>query len=518
MLAPRVFVLLLVFVFSCTSSPKKTDDAGNIRTVTLLFTNDFESAYDPTTAFWRDDLQHIGGVAQLATLIDSLRNSQPNVFLFDAGDIFTGTLSKLTLGELPFELMITMGYDAMAIGNHEFEYGWEEFIQQKHRAPFPVLGANLFYKGTDIPYAQPYAIIEREGIRIGVIGILGQDAATALIPSHIAGVEVIEPRVAVQEAIDLLRSQVDLVVLLTHQGKTAPMQTNDEDPSVKRDIEADIKLAGAVEGIDVLLGGHADAGTEEPVVHPQTGTLIMQTYGQGFHLGYLQLEIDLAQDKILSFEGKLIPVNSDQLEPHPIVAKKLSDYRTRYPEIGEIVGQTDSRLNRLYNQESDIGNLFADIIKEETQSSIGLIPSGGIRKDLPQGKITREDLLDAFPFTDNVVTLNMTGNILMEVLEQSLTLERGILQVSGIKVFYDLAMPEGQRVKNVDVDKKPLESDRSYQVATIQILAQGGDLYKPFLKAQVLNNDLGLFSQMLEDYFQSKELVAVPQHGRLIPK
>jgi len=123
------------------------------------------------------------------------------------------------------------------------------------------------------------------------------------------------------------------------------MQTNDEDPSVKRDIEADIKLAGAVEGIDVLLGGHADAGTEEPVVHPQTGTLIMQTYGQGFHLGYLQLEIDLAQDKILSFEGKLIPVNSDQLEPHPIVAKKLSDYRARYPEIGEIVGQTDSRLN-----------------------------------------------------------------------------------------------------------------------------------------------------------------------------
>ena len=207
-----------------------------------------------------------------------------------------------------------------------------------------------------------------------------------------------------------------------------------------------------------------------------------------------------------------------QLEPHPIVAKKLSDYRARYPEIREIVGQTDNRLNRLYNQESDIGNLFADIIKEETQSSIGLIPSGGLRKDLPQGKITREDLLDAFPFTDKVVTFNMTGNILLEVLEQSLTLERGILQVSGIKVFYDLAMPEGQRVKNVDVNKKPLESDRSYQVATIQILAQGGDLYKPFLKAQVLNNDLGLFSQMLEDYFQSKELVAVPQHGRLIPK
>ena len=139
-------------------------------TVTLLFTNDVESAYDPIPAFWLDDQEMIGGIAEMTTLIRTIRQTEPNVFLFDSGDVFTGALAKLTEGRLAFELMITMGYDAMAIGNHEFEYGHEIFAWQKNRAPFPVLGANFFYKETDHPYAQAHAIVERNGVRIGVIG------------------------------------------------------------------------------------------------------------------------------------------------------------------------------------------------------------------------------------------------------------------------------------------------------------------------------------------------------------
>jgi 2',3'-cyclic-nucleotide 2'-phosphodiesterase (5'-nucleotidase family) len=156
------------------------------KVVTLLFTNDVESAYDPIPAFWRDDMESIGGIAEMTTLIRELRKTEPNPFLFDSGDIFTGALAKLTEGELAFELMITMGYDAMVIGNHEFEYGAEVFAREKSRAPFPVLGANLFYRGTSHPFAQPHAVLERNGVRIGVIGIMGQDAATAIIPSFIA--------------------------------------------------------------------------------------------------------------------------------------------------------------------------------------------------------------------------------------------------------------------------------------------------------------------------------------------
>lgn len=104
-------------------------------TITLLFTNDVESAYDPIPAFWLDDMSTIGGIAEMTTLIEELRQTEPNLFLFDSGDIFTGALAKLTKGALSFELMITMGYDAMAIGNHEFEYGHEVFAWAKNRAP-----------------------------------------------------------------------------------------------------------------------------------------------------------------------------------------------------------------------------------------------------------------------------------------------------------------------------------------------------------------------------------------------
>ncbi|MFT7286878.1 MAG: 5'-nucleotidase/UDP-sugar diphosphatase [Halieaceae bacterium] len=120
---------------------------------TLLFTNDFERAYDPIDTFWRDDIQRIEGIAELATLIQPIRENNPAVFLFDVGDIFTGSLARRTSGAVSLDFMQLMRYDAMSIGNHEFEYGWEVFAREKSRAPFPILGANLFYAGTEHPYA-----------------------------------------------------------------------------------------------------------------------------------------------------------------------------------------------------------------------------------------------------------------------------------------------------------------------------------------------------------------------------
>ena len=517
----RAICLLVIFSFSPELFGAETTTPKNhktTQTITLLFTNDLESTYDPVLAYWRDDMEHIGGIAQLATLIDDFRASEENVFLFDAGDIFTGVLAKLTRGEVSFELMNTMGYDAVTIGNHEFEYGWQVLARQKHRVPFPVLGANLFYKDTGIHFAQPYSIIERAGIRIGVIGILGQDAATALNPPNIAGLEVRDPKLIVPEYVKLLRPDVDLVVLLTHQGKTAPMQTDDEaHPEIKRDIGADIELAGIVDGIDVLLGGHADAGTEEPIIQPQTGTLIMQTYGQGFHLGFLQLQVDLEMGEVLSYEGRLVPVDSDRLEPHARVAEKLAAYRSRYSDIYEVVGFASDRLSRRYNEESDLGNLFADIRRAETGAEIGVSLSGAIRRDIPAGPVTIAMLLDAYPFIDDIVTLRLSGANIIKALERSLSLERGIMQVSGMTVRYDPARPVGSRVLEVRVGEDVLRQDATYTVAAGSFLLNGGDNYTEFLDSEVIavRRD---FAQALVDYFKSRDVVGIPVRGRLLPR
>ncbi len=488
------------------------------KTVTLIFTNDFESAYDPIDAFWREDVTRIGGIAHLATLIDQIRRDEENVFLFDAGDIYTGTLAKLTKGELPFELMISMQYDAMSIGNHEFEYGWQEFARQKDRVAFPVLGANLFYKGSDHPYAQPYAIVERSGIRIGVIGILGQDAATALIPSNIAGVEVRDPKPLVKQYVKMLRPQVDLVVLLTHQGKTAPMQTDDEaHEELQRDIQADIELAGVVEGIDVLFGGHADAGTRTPIVHKDTGTLIMQTYGQGYHLGYLQLLLDKSTGKVKSYDGKLITVDSDRYSAHPQLLAKLELYRARYPEIYASAGTAEHGLTRQYNLESDLGNLFADILRDATGTNIGLMPSGALRKDLPKGSIRRVDLLDAFPFTDRIAIVELSGDTLLKVMEQGLSLERGILQVSGLQVHYNPNNEIGSRILSASSGGIPIDPLSNYRVSTVEILAQAGDKFVQFSQASDIVYANVTFAEALANYFDSHTPVSAPQRGRLIP-
>jgi len=486
------------------------------KTVTLLFTNDIESAYDPIPAFWLDDQEMIGGIAEMTTLINTLRRTEPNVFLFDSGDIFTGALAKLTEGRLAFELMITMGYDAMAIGNHEFEYGHEIFAWQKNRAPFPVLGANLFYKDTGHPYAQAHAVIERNGIRIGVIGIMGQDTVSAIIPSFIAPLDVTPPAAAVQRSVDELRDDVDLIVLLAHQGKTAPMQTDAEsDPRLMRDIDADIALAGAVSGVDVLFAGHADAGTTAPVVHEKTGTLIMQTYGQATHLGFLRLTLDTETGSVGSFDGKLIPVDPELYAPDPAVTAKLAEYRNAFPQIQKVVGRTAARMNRRYIEESDVGHLVADALKVAADTDIAFVHSGSLRKDLPGGDVRVVDLLDTYPFVDDVIVKHMSGAAIRRALEQSFTLERGLLQVSGLTVTYDLSRPPGRRVLSVEHDGAALLDTDRLSVAAPGFLAEGGDLYVMFAESEAVRS-AGTVSGAIAAYFRERDVVPVPDRRRQI--
>ncbi|MCR9258753.1 MAG: bifunctional metallophosphatase/5'-nucleotidase [Pseudomonadaceae bacterium] len=513
MFLPRLAAFICFsFVLCAQAEPQK---------VTLLFTNDFESAYDPTAAFWREDIERIGGVAQLSSLIQQIRAEEDIVFLFDAGDIFTGTLAKLTHGAISFELMLTMGYDAMAIGNHEFEYGWARFAEEKNRVPFPVLGANLFYRDTEHPYAQPYAIIERQGIRVGVIGILGQDAATALIPSNIAGLEVRDPVVTTAAYVELLRDSVDLVVVLTHQGMTAPMQTDDEaDLTVQRGNAENLALAKAVPGIDVIFAGHTDAGTREPIVDPHNGTLIMQTYGQGQHLGYLQIELDgssgLSGDSVrLGHTGKLITVDSDSLPADARIESKLDHFRAEHPGIYEEVGVSKDYLSRRYYRESDLGNLFADIVREATGADVGLMPSGALRKDLPQGVIRRVDLFDAFPFEDHMASVTVTGSQLRQIVEQGLSLNRGILQVSGMTICYAPEAEAFARSEKIYVHGEALMPDETYTLGTLEILAQGGDAYVQFADALHTEIHAETFADELARYFSDRPAVEMPASGRL---
>jgi 2',3'-cyclic-nucleotide 2'-phosphodiesterase (5'-nucleotidase family) len=173
-----------------------------------------------------------------------------------------------------------------------------------------------------------------------VIGVIGLDARSVALPAGIADLEFTDPVEAVAEGMKELQGSVDLVVVLAHQGKTGPVQSDAEArPEVQRDADEDIRLAEAVPGIAVLIGGHAHRGIETPIVTPTTGTLVVQTYGYGTRLGYLKLRVQ--DGRVVGHEGKLMPVWTDQLTPDPVVTARLAPYgaecsrtlkETRYQE------------------------------------------------------------------------------------------------------------------------------------------------------------------------------------------
>ena len=488
---------------------------GDDKEITILHTNDFHSAFDPIPAYWLEGSPKLGGAAHLSTLIKQIRDKEDTVFLFDSGDMFTGMLANLTQGEALMEMMMTMEYDALGIGNHEFDYGIEPFKRGIDRVSFPVLGANIFYKESDQLFSRAFTILERDGIRLGVIGIIGLDARSVILPSYVEALDFRDPIPYVRNAVEELRSLVDVIVVLTHQGKTGPMQTDAEHrPEVQRDFEEDIKLAGAVEGIDVIVSGHAHRGIEVPYIHPKTGTLIVQTYGYGTRLGYLKLFFD--GEKVTRHEGKLLKVWSDKLMPDPLVEKKISYYKEKVDHIiGEVVGYSDIRLVRDYVAESSLGNFAADVIKEVTGSEIAFQNAGGLRADLPEGPVTKGNILDAFPFHNTLVSTTMNGRQVKTILEQGLSMERGMIQVSGIRAVYDLKRPINNRLLSVEINGKPLGMKKMYKVGTQSFLAQGGDLYDTFLESEYQDRKVN-FSEEIIDYLKINNEIKEPKKGRLI--
>lgn len=505
--------LLPLFILAVLSVVVAQTGSGKI---TILYTNDFHSAFDPIPAYWLKGSPKLGGAAQLTTMINQIRKQEKNTFLFDAGDMFTGVLSNVSKGEMLMEMMMTMKYDAMGIGNHEFDYGSANFFTQMNRVPFPVLGANIFYKGTNIPFSRPYTIIEKNGIRLGVIGLVGLDVLSVVWQEGVANLDFRDPIPIVKKIVQDLKPQVDLIVVLAHQGKTGPQQTDAEArPEVQRDFDTDILFCKEVPGIDVYIGGHAHRGIEEPYREPTHGTLIVQTYGYGTRLGYLQLQVK--NSKIQSYKGKLLKVWSDRYKPDPSMLAKINAYKKlSAPKIGVPLGKLTKRLNRDYVAESSLGCFVADVLRQETSADIGFENAGGIRADIPEGVVTNGNVLDALPFLNELATCYMTGKQIREVLEQSFSLERGMMQVSGLQAKYDLSKPVGQRAIEINIGGAPIDYDRKYKVATNSFIADGGDLYNTFAQIEKQKKGKDLSTCVME-YFKKNKIVSPPAMKRLIP-
>lgn len=455
--------------------------------VTIYYTNDLHAHVSPGKLPTVDKERLVGGFANIATIVNDAKKISKDVFFFDAGDYFTGPyISTLTKGEAIIDIMNTMPFDAVSVGNHEFDYGVDNMVKQLSRAHFPILLGNVFYTNSEKPvWNTPWTVVEKDGIKIGVIGVHQKFAFYDTIAAKAyAGSEARDEEPYIQKGLDALKGKVDIIVLLIHEG-TPARQSSYGNKDVARMLQADIDTAKKFKGIDVLITGHAHVGTPEPI--KVNDTLIVSTDAYGTDIGKLVLDFNPQTKKIERYKGELITVFSDEYKPDPKVQLKIDEWNASLKKItGQVIGSTTAHFTRSYGESSPVGNLIIDAMMAKVPDAVvGLQNSGGIRADFPQGNLTYGYVITTFPFNNDLVEMDLTGKDLTDLMIHATNLTNGILQVSkSVHVVYDSTKPLGKRLIKFTVNNQPIDPTRIYRVATHSFCATGGDGFEAFLKGK----------------------------------
>jgi 5'-nucleotidase/UDP-sugar diphosphatase len=436
---------------------------GRQSAVRILYVNDFHGfaePYQPAGA-----AEPLGGIAYLAGYVDRLRREKPTLLLA-AGDMIQGNnWANFTQGKAVVKVMNAMKFDALTVGNHEFDFGQEVLKKRISEARFPVLGANV----EGFPPLEPYVVATVGDVRVAIIGVVTPDTPLSTHPRNVAGLKFLPPEDAVRQGLKELRGKAEIFVVLSHLG-----------------LPADRALAEKVPGIDVIVGGHSHTRIENPVVIGNT--ILVQAWEHAKALGVLDLHIK--DGKVVWFNGYLQEIKPGAVAADSQVQKIVSKYtRQMDAALDEAVGETLVYLDgeHVRTRETNLGDLVADIFRETASADLALINGGSIRASIPQGKIRLKEVYEALPFDNYLVALRLSGHQVREALEHGVSgLEAGgggFPQVSGLTFTFCRTAAVGARVKDISFRGKPLLPEGQYVVATNDFLVAGGDGYAVFAQA-----------------------------------
>lgn len=477
-------------VAGCVSAPP----ARAPLKLTVLHTNDHHGR------FWPDaDGQY--GMAARKTVVDRVRAEVAaaggTVLLLDGGDVNTGVPeSDLQDAEPDFRAMNALGYDAMAVGNHEFDKPRAVLDKQRAWANFPLLSANI-RRDDGSPAFEPYRVFERSGWRIAVVGLTTGDTPKLVMPDHLRGLKVDAPIATIGALLPELRAKSDIVVALTHMGHY---------PDGAHGVSApgDVEMARAVNGIDLIVGGHShdtvcmaaeNLRVERYVPGTpcapdrQNGTWIVQAGNWGRYLGRADFRVDGGKLELLHYT--LLPVNlkrraadgarvpyTEPIAEDPAVRALLEPYQAiGQQRLGLDVAVADSAFDAsaVRDRPSAIGVLVARAMIAKTGADLALVNAGGIRDSLPAGRITYRDVLKMQPFGNTLVVVQLSGAQLREVLAVAARMtpgSGGFAQVAGA----ELTIESGQ-LATATVGGAPIDPARTYRLALNRFMAAGGDGY-----------------------------------------
>lgn len=527
---------LLLFTLSLTqegcSHIQHPSAEKNGLTLTVLHTNDTHSHIAGVNKYGNacfDDEECRGGLSRIAHAIRTAKAQNDNVIALDAGDQFQGTLFySVNKSPMLAELLQHMPYDAMTLGNHEFDEGCLELARFLEDIPFPVLAANLNpEKGCPILKANymPYTILTVQGQKVAVVGIANNEAvALASACSHTLFDDTAG---CLQKTVNELEKQgIKYIIALTHIG-----------------LEEDRKLARSVDGVDIIAGGHSHSylgtNSEEgpyPVVEHSPGgqpVLVVTAKRAAQYLGELTV----------SFDERGIPAawNGE--------AKELSVSEPRDEKISALVKQYAASLDEYRNikvgshnismpdgmdacREDDClgGSVIADAMLEYARpfgARIALCNGGSVRAALPKGDISRGDLLSVIPFGNALVIREITGEQILAALEHGVSEEGAkgprLLHTAGLRYEVDGTRPAGSRVVKAELLNEngtvaPLDLKARYGIVTIEYLARGGDSYEMLKEGKIISSPEPMDITVVEEYLKKHSPLQKPKGERILRK
>ncbi len=512
----RLSCFVAAVALLATWSPAATADSFSL---TILHTNDLHAQVEPLTARGLT----LGGYARQATLVKRFRAGDPNPVLLSAGDTFQGTLYfNVYEGLADLAFMNLVGYQAMAVGNHELDRGPAALARFAELAAFPLLAANLDV--SDEPrlasLLRPWIVLEVGGERLGVIGAVPEDLASISNPGPT--VRAGDARPAVQAALDALAaSGVDKVILLSHLG-----------------FERDTRLAGELRGVDVIVGGHSHTllgrvpGLPQPrgeyptVSRDGAGdtVLIVHAWDRGRVLGRIQVTFD-GNGRVQSWSGEA-PVPVDATVPEDPVVRSLVAAlerplaQVRDQVVGECAEAIPATRITARHAESPMGNLIADATLEATVkagSVAAFVNAGGVRAGFEPGPVTYGHALAVQPFSNTLVQVELTGAELKAALEQPLgrvpAEADGLLHPSrGTTYRVDPSRPPGERVLDLHVAGTPANPLATYRITVPSFIASGGNGHTVIAGAGGFRYDTGIIDV---DALVSYLAAHTPVGGRL---
>ncbi len=409
----------------------------------------------------------VGGVVPLAWHLADQRRSVAADILVDAGDFMTGNpVCSLREDGVPgaavARLLSLAGYDVGLVGNHEFDIGLADLKRLAARFDYPLLAADILdADGEPVFRAEP-VVLERGGLRIGVMGVSCGTMDELVAPSRLEGAVMADQAAVLRAQAAALDPDTDLLVVLSHNG-------------VDGDRALAERLSGA--GIDVIVGGHSHTRLKEPVLVGDI--LIVQAGANLTNLGRLDLQV--ADDRVVGYRGSLIDLWSDGTSGGAELDGLAASYERRvHEEYGRRLGAAAAALDK-GRGEHPLGDWLADVLRADAGADVALINSGGIRRGLPAGPVTALDIHEMLPFANTLVTVDMTGDELAAVVRQNAAAQmdggHGILQVSGVSYRFRAAPDGGVEMEEIRVGSDPLDPARNYVVAMPDYVALMAHVY-----------------------------------------